>query len=265
MDERRLLCVLAHPDDESLGLGGTLAKYAAEGVATFVVTATRGEGGWPRSPAEHPGSEALAVLREAELRAAAATLGVREVEVLGYPDGRLSDVPLPEMVASLVVHIRRVRPQVVVTFPPDGITGHPDHIAIAQNTLAAVVAASDPTFGVGAAHRVTKLYYLVASQEAIDDAEQIFGSMAMEVDGQRRIAPAWPKWAITTRVDATACWRQAWQAVACHETQLIDSRMLARLPPATHQQLWGRQEFFRVFSLVNSGPGPEDELFTGLP
>ena len=69
--ELRLMCILAHPDDESLGTGGILARYAAEGVATFLVTATRGERGWQGNAAAYPGSHALGRMREAELRAAA--------------------------------------------------------------------------------------------------------------------------------------------------------------------------------------------------
>src|SRR3954467_983744 len=89
----RLMAVLAHPDDESLGMGGALARYASEGVEITLVTATRGDAGRyqgirPGQPG-HPGSEALGVLREAELRAAADVLGIREVSLLGYGDGQL--------------------------------------------------------------------------------------------------------------------------------------------------------------------------------
>src|SRR5512141_1376581 len=85
----RLMCVLAHPDDESLGTGGALAKYAAEGIETYLVTATRGERGWPGNPEDDPGLEALGRLREAELRCAAQKLGVCEVTLLDYVDGDL--------------------------------------------------------------------------------------------------------------------------------------------------------------------------------
>src|SRR6478752_7197491 len=90
MHAPRLMAVLAHPDDESLGVGGTLAKYASEGVDVFLLTATRGDGGQyrghPQSDPQHPGPLALAAIRETELRAAAAALGVREVSLLDYHD-----------------------------------------------------------------------------------------------------------------------------------------------------------------------------------
>src|SRR5262249_53361398 len=89
----RLMAVLAHPDDESLGVGGTLAKYASGGIDVFLVTATRGDNGRfrgiRRGDPDHPGRQALGDIREQELRAAAATLGVREVSLLGYEDGQL--------------------------------------------------------------------------------------------------------------------------------------------------------------------------------
>ena len=86
------MAVLAHPDDESLGFGGTLAKYASEGVDVFLVTATRGDAGRYRGhrpgEAEHPGPEALATIREAELRSPPVTLGVGDVSLLDYRDQR---------------------------------------------------------------------------------------------------------------------------------------------------------------------------------
>ena len=130
-----LMAVLAHPDDESLGIGGTLAKYAAEGVETSVVTATRGQSGryrGQRSGPEHPGPEGLGRIREQELRAAAATLGVRHLTVLDYHDAALDRADPRRIVAEIAGRIRHLKPQVIITFPPDGAYGHPYHIAISQ-------------------------------------------------------------------------------------------------------------------------------------
>jgi LmbE family N-acetylglucosaminyl deacetylase len=79
-----------------------------------------------------------------------------------------------------------------------------------------------------------------------------------------RAAPPWPDWAITTRIDATAHWRRVWAAIGCHQTQLPDVADLARLPAETHRALWGTQEFYRAFSLVNGGHAVEADLFAGL-
>src|SRR5262249_18982490 len=150
MQTLRLMAVLAHPDDESLGVGGTLAKYASEDVEVFLITATRGDSGRYRGlradDPQHPGPSALANIRETELRAAASALVIIEVSLLDFRDQQLDRANPREAVAAIVQHIRRVHPQVVVTFGPEGAYGHPDHIAISQFTTAATVAAADPTF-----------------------------------------------------------------------------------------------------------------------
>src|SRR5215475_8686002 len=116
----RLMAVLAHPDDESLGIGGTLAKYASEGVAVFLLTATRADRGRYRDyrfgDPQHPGSSALAAIRERELRAAAAALGVQDVALLDYRDQELDRANPPQIIAAIVKHLRRVHPDVVITF-----------------------------------------------------------------------------------------------------------------------------------------------------
>jgi LmbE family N-acetylglucosaminyl deacetylase len=86
----------------------------------------------------------------------------------------------------------------------------------------------------------------------------------MEVAGTMRRSPGWPSWAITTRIDAGAYWRTAWQAVACHRSQLPTYEQLAALPAALHARLWGVQTLYRAMSLVNGGRAIEDDLFAGL-
>ena len=141
----RLLCIFAHPDDESLGVGGTLAYYAAQGVETHVVTATRGQRGWFGDEANNPGLVALGEIREGELMAAARVLGVSSVTLLDYVDGDLDQTPVGKITAEIAVHLRRVRPQVVTTFGPEGAYGHPDHIAISQFAASAIVRACSIT------------------------------------------------------------------------------------------------------------------------
>src|SRR3989338_5809104 len=107
----KLMCVLAHPDDEALCNGAVLARYAAEGVETYLVTATRGERGWFGAEQDHPGLAALGQTREAELRCACETLGVRDLQFLDYIDGDLDRADPAEAIAKIVGHLRRVRPQ----------------------------------------------------------------------------------------------------------------------------------------------------------
>ena len=268
---RRLLAVLAHPDDESLGVGGTLARYAAEGVETFLVTATRGESGRyhgvrPGEP-NHPGAEALAQIRERELREAADVLGVREVSLLGYGDQRLDRADPPEVIGRIAAELRRLRPDVVVTFGPDGAYGHPDHIAISQFATAALVAAADATFTDGhdtGPHRVSKLYYLAWSESIWRSYETAIGVMTCTVDGVQRHATRWPDWAVTTVIDTAALWPTVWRAISCHQSQVAAYQRLADLPAEQHEQLWGRQTFYRAISLVNGGRTREIDLFEGL-
>jgi LmbE family N-acetylglucosaminyl deacetylase len=265
--ELRLMCILAHPDDEALGTGGILARYAAEGVATSLVTATRGECGWQGNAAADPGPHALGRMREAELRAAAQVLGLREVVLLDYRDGQLDRANPAEAIGQLVAQVRRMRPDVVVTFDPSGLYGHPDHIAISQFATAAIVASADPSYAGPPAlptHRVAKLYYLAPDRNLLAAYQEAFGDLVMAVDGTERRAAAWADWAITTRVDTAAYWQQVWQAVSCHRTQLPTYQMLRDLPDEHHHHLWGTQTFYRAFSLVNGGRASERDLFEGL-
>src|SRR5215831_4704938 len=139
----KLLGVLAHPDDESLGFGGTFAKYAAEGVDTFLITATLGERGrfGPRGERGYPAE--VGRVREAELQSAAAVLGIKEVSTLRFPDSALDQIPASVATRVIVSHIRRIQPDVIITFGPDGAYGHPDHIAISQLATAAAICAAD--------------------------------------------------------------------------------------------------------------------------
>src|SRR5207247_11211481 len=97
----KLMCVLAHPDDESLGNGGTLAKYAAEGVETYLVTATRGEQGWFGPAEANPGPEVLGRTREAELRNAAKASGLQTVDLLDNKDGELDQAKPDELILTI--------------------------------------------------------------------------------------------------------------------------------------------------------------------
>src|SRR4051812_27235724 len=109
------MCILAHPDDESLGTGGTLATCATSGVETYVVTATRGERGRFGEGPDRPAPEVVGRTREAELMAAAKELGVRDVQILGYPDGALDTIDPVAAQVAIATHLIRVRPHVVIT------------------------------------------------------------------------------------------------------------------------------------------------------
>lgn len=269
----RLMAVLAHPDDESLGVGGTLAKYVAEGADVFLLTATRGDSGRYRGfrpgDQQHPGSSTLANIRETELRAAASALGVREVSLLEYRDQHLDGANPREVVAAIVKHFRHVQPDVVVTFGPDGAYGHPDHIAVSQFTTAAIVAAADPAFscdGIEAMrpHAVSKLYYMAWPESTWKAYQAAFRKLVSTVDGVERQAVPWPDWAITTVIDTRSYWPTVWQAISCHESQVTAYERLKHLSPEDHEALWGRQSFYRAFSIVSGGRARETDLMEGI-
>lgn len=266
-EKLKLMCILAHPDDESLGLGGVLAKYAAEGVKIYLVTATRGERGWVGEQEAYPGLEALGQIREAELYAAADALGLQEVNLLDYIDGELDRVDPEEAIGKIVSHLRRVRPHVVITFDPMGAYGHPDHIAICQFTTAAMIAAADSTYDLGPElppHRVLKLYYMVGTRPDLIAYQAAFGELVMEIDGVKREIAGWEEWAITTTIDTMAYWPQVWQAISCHRSQLPYYETLSRMPEDELANLWRVQNLYRVFSLVNGGRQIETDLFEGV-
>ncbi len=126
---KKLLAVIAHPDDESFGFGGTLAKYAREGVEVHVLCATRGEEGQTMLARNKLGKA-----REQELLTASKILGVAKVEFMDYRDGTLCNGLYHEIAAKIEAKIKSFKPQVVVTFDQNGISGHIDHITIALTT-----------------------------------------------------------------------------------------------------------------------------------
>ncbi len=167
-----ILSVLAHPDDETFGMGGTLALYAQRGVSVHLICATRGEVG-EVAPHFLEGYQSIGELREEELRCAAGKLGLAGVHFLDYrdsgmpgsPDNQhpqaLAAAPIDEVAARVTGYIRKLRPQVVLTFDPIGGYRHPDHIAIHEATVRAFHAAGDPEQFPedGAPYQPDKLYF----------------------------------------------------------------------------------------------------------
>jgi LmbE family N-acetylglucosaminyl deacetylase len=261
----KLLAVFPHPDDETLGLGSTLTRYAAEGVETYLVCATRGERGWFDSEGPDPGFEGVARIREAELRCAAEHLSLHEVSFLDYIDGDVDQASPAEIIEKIALHVRRIRPQVVVTFSPDGAYGHPDHIALSQFTNAALVLAADASFENGKPpHRVSKFYYMVDSLQNVGDANEAFGGISMDVDGVTRHHVGWPDWQITTRLDNTEYAGQVRAAIHCHKSQLPGYGPILQWTEKEIARFFGTGYFYRAYSLVNGGRSVETDLFEGL-
>ncbi|HAF61842.1 MAG TPA: GlcNAc-PI de-N-acetylase [Anaerolineaceae bacterium] len=157
---KKILVVTAHPDDETFGMGGTIAKYISEGSQVFVVCATKGEAG-EADPALLAQYESMAALREAEMRCAMQELGVQDVFFLGYRDsgmpgsaenvnsGAFIQAPLQETAQKIAFFIRKLQPQLLLTFDPMGGYGHPDHIYTYQSVVKALEISADGKYEMG--------------------------------------------------------------------------------------------------------------------
>ena len=236
----RLLCVTAHPDDESFSPGATLARYAAQGVDVVVVCATRGQAGKPGDPPLCTREE-LPAVREAELRAACRELGVKEVHVLDYVDGRLDQASFSSLVAELAGWIQRVRPDVVLTFPPGGISGHRDHQVISRATEHAFrdVYGSPEAGGPG----TPRLYFFTLPGRVYALAG--LGAPRHPLDA-----------AVTTVVDGRRYAERKRAALAAHRTQHRSvERAFGGFPPPPTPRL-GWEFFYRVAPPLPGGLPP---------
>jgi LmbE family N-acetylglucosaminyl deacetylase len=202
------------------------------------------------------------------LNAAVQELGMKGLHFLDYIDGEVDQADPQEAIGKIVSHIRKIKPQVVVTFPPDGNYGHPDHIAIGQLTSAAVVCSADASYQDPqnlTPHRVVKLYYMVDSENFVNIIAPFMGDMTFPVDDQVRGEVAWKEWMVTTRIDMAEYCHAAWRAIQCHQSQLPTLRLLAKLHEDAAVAVLARQgTFYRVFSLVNGGRNLETDLFKGI-
>jgi len=252
MTKRRLLGIFAHPDDESRIVGGTLAKYASEGVAISLVIATRGEAGeCGEPPLCRP--EELPQVREAELREACAILGVQDLRILDYRDGTLDAVDRAGLTGHIVEAIRRVRPHVLLTFGPEGRTLHPDHIAIYEAATAAFDLAADaqaypeqdvPPFS------VPKLYYSAIPESQARSTGWRF--------------PSTPDDEVTVALDITSWIDQKKRATnEAHRTQAHD-QPFGNLPEAERWKELSTEYFHLAAMHSRERPAREDDFFTGL-
>ncbi len=192
-----ILLVFAHPDDESFGLAGTTTKYTHQGVPVDLVCATRGERG---SRLGVPRRLDTGTAREAELRAAASITGIRDIYFLGYMDADVNKANAVELVGKIVEIMRRVQPEIVITFGPDGITGHNDHIAIGKAATEAYKKMSAD------GNSPRKLYYVTIPQSVVPASEE------------DRIATR-PDDEVTTSIDITDYLDFKIRAIAVHKSQ----------------------------------------------
>jgi LmbE family N-acetylglucosaminyl deacetylase len=281
---RTLLVVYPHPDDESFGNGGTLARYAAQDVAVHYACATRGECGTV-APALLEGYADVAALRTAEQECAARALGLAAVHFLGHRDSgmqgtadndnpaALVQAPLERVAGQITALIRALRPQVVLTFNSYGGYGHPDHIYLHYATRAAFAAAPDPArypeqIAAGLAPwQPTKLYYPTFGTRLVRTAVgamRLFGrdprrlGQNNDVDAVRIIEETTP---ITTRVECAEWLEPNIRARQCHRSQLGGGPPYDRLPRALVRRMLGAEHFTRAIPAWEAGAEREHDLF----
>jgi LmbE family N-acetylglucosaminyl deacetylase len=258
-EELRLLCVVAHPADATLAMGAVLARYAAEGVRVYLLTATAGGLDWYGAPELYPGAAEMSRVRRQEAAAAATVLGVHKAVDLGYCQGELDRADPDEAVGRIVAELRRIRPQVVVTFSPDRLYGHPDHVAVSRFTTEAVRAAARGG-GPTQAHSVRRLYYLAWTRPLLARYEAAFGLAGPEAEDASTAERGRP---LTTIVDASAAWQRAASAMARHESQLAGYEPLRSSSAATQRHLW-REVAFEQVGGCSSAWAPVEDLFAAI-
>jgi N-acetyl-1-D-myo-inositol-2-amino-2-deoxy-alpha-D-glucopyranoside deacetylase len=274
MTDRRLLLVHAHPDDESIGTGATMAKYAAEGAHVTLVTCTLGEEGEiiPAGLAHLAADrdDTLGPHRVGELAAACRALGVEDHRFLGG-QGRWRDsgmmgvasndhprafwrADLGEAAGELVKVIREVRPQVLVTYDGNGFYGHPDHIQAHRVSLRAYELAADPGFGEGAPWQIAKFYHTALarsvmrrSEEALREADT--GFLVEAVDD---MPYGCHDEDITTEIDARPWIGNKMDAMRAHATQITVRGQWFALSNDIGQEVLGVEHYI----LAKGVPGP---------
>jgi len=282
-EELSLLAVFAHPDDESFGIGGTLAKYAAEGVKVSLICATGGEEGEINDP-NLGTQEQIAEIRERELRCACDVLGITELHLLGYRDSGMAGTPANEdprslvqadpyeVVGKIVRLIRQIRPQVVVTFEEGGGYGHPDHKAAHRHAKAAFYAAGDPTqypehLAEGLEPYAPKrLYYSAFPRSVFQKLIQTAKEMGLEPPDRYKDLESMgvPDEFCTTHVDVSAYLEVQERARQCHRSQLAPDSLFTLIPEELRRQFTHTDCFACEGKKLKEGECPADDLFEGL-
>jgi len=282
-----ILAVRPHPDDETSSTGGMLAYYSARGVRTGVVTCTGGEEGEIHDPDLDPIADAprLGEIRERELRDACAVLGVSTIRLLGYRDSGMLDTPAnqhpdafcqanPVEAAGRLVHIiRELRPLVIVTEPPGGLYGHPDHVTCHRVSLDAFHAAGDAAAypEAGPAWQVPRLYAVAQIDdgrwEALAPEFEAAGLDTSWLERRRerqsnRPARPGPETA-TVALDVSPYSEIQRRALLAHRTQIPRDSFSVRMPEALRRRAFATAYFMRLHP--SAAPGErEGDLLDGL-
>jgi N-acetylglucosamine malate deacetylase 2 len=222
-DNLSLLAVFAHPDDETFRPGGTLALLAGQGVKVVVLTFTRGQAGSCGEPQLCTPQE-LPSVRERELHCACTALGIQPPRLLDYADGHLQEADAETMVSHVLSVVNEIDPQVLLSFGPDGLSGHPDHIAVGQWAAEAFRRADE----------IAALYTVAVPH-----------SLAQKLN-MHQLHPV-PDESIALTVDVSSVWEIKLAAMRCHATQLSSSPMMSA-PEERQRLFFGCEYFVRALS-----------------
>jgi LmbE family N-acetylglucosaminyl deacetylase len=260
----KLATVLAHPDDETFGTGGTLIRYAREGIAVHSLCLTEGEKGWAGVDDKIVPRELVGPTRAKELAEAGRRMGLASVTCLRYPDGGLAGVNADWVVRDIVRWLRSVRPEVAIIWGPDGGYGHPDHIAAGERALTAIELAGVQRFEpeLGAHWHAKRCYRFVAGADLIDRLSSLMPAFAQYMETLEVKPQRWTRERLGAVVDVADVLDAKIHAMDAHQTQAPDLRMWA----SARQQLpeiFTEETFIREFPQPG-GPPLETDLFAGL-
>jgi N-acetyl-1-D-myo-inositol-2-amino-2-deoxy-alpha-D-glucopyranoside deacetylase len=249
-----VLAVFAHPDDESLCCGGTLARLAALGMQVVVLSASHGERGAQTGPAR---DDELGRLRAIEIRDAAQALGISGLIVGDYPDGDLQWSHVSEFHAELVTFMRRHRPAAVITFGHDGLYWHLDHVGVHERTTTAVQslgAAAPPLYYVTMARGVMPQIVAAARRQGWMPPPKGFWSLIPDAFGIGAEEP-------TLTLDVRDWVPQKMAALLCHRSQIGEGHPFECVTPEDARQLLGLEYFHRA-SVPTAGAPVLEHLCT---
>jgi LmbE family N-acetylglucosaminyl deacetylase len=254
---RRIACIVAHPDDDTYGVGGSLALHAGQDLELTVLMTTSGEAGLIADPSLAT-RETLGRVREAEDAAAWRALGLEpDLRFLRYPDGAVAEVAREELVAAFLQVLLEARPEVVVTFGPDGITGHEDHVAVgAAATEAFHAARSSPGEG------FARLLHCALPRSRIDRLNHLLRGRGMDpIDPSQPFQPRGvPDEAIGVLVDCSAVSERKLEALREHRTQ----GELEDVPYDLWPEILDSEAFVLAFPERTPGEPVLRDLFEGL-
>jgi len=227
-EKNSVLAIFAHPDDETFRCGGTFALLAKRGVPIHILTFTRGQAGLRGNPPVCSERD-LSVVRTKELLCACQSLGVETPNILDYEDGKLTNVTREEGVAQIILYIQKYHPQIVLTWPPDGLSGHPDHVAVNQWTFEAFHQAKKEGF-----EELKSLYYLAMPDSLAHD---------LEMKQLHTIADS----EVTMTINVQSVWNEKMAAISCHKTQTGESPIL-QASTEKQTRFFRYEHFFQAYS-----------------